>query len=139
KKKFDPTTNKATNDPVFPGSSFKIVVAAAMLEEGGLNEDSTVQTKDLILQSGNKLPNDPGAACDGRDTTLKLAFANSCNSTFGRFAKELGAPTLTDIAKKFGFESPIVLSDKPNLLQTTPSTMDAVHHQAAQLKGDLLA
>ncbi len=139
KKKFDPTTNKATNDPVFPGSSFKIVVAAAMLEEGGLNEDSTVQTSDLILQSGKKLPNDPGAACDGRDTSFKLAFANSCNSTFGRFALQLGATKLSDIAKRFGFESPIVLSDKPNLLQTTPSTMDAVHHKADQLSGDLLA
>ena len=139
KKKFDPTTDKAADDPVFPGSSFKIVVAAAMLEKGGLNENSTVQTKDLILDSGNKLPNDPGAACDGRDTTFRLAFANSCNSTFGRFAKELGAPALSDIAKKFGFESPIVLSDKPNLLQTTPSTMDAVHHKADKLSGDLLA
>jgi peptidoglycan glycosyltransferase len=139
KKKFDPTTNKADDDPVFPGSSFKIVVAAAMLEEGGLNENSTVETSDLILQSGQKLPNDPGAACAGQPTSLKLAFANSCNSTFGRFALQLGADKLSGVAKKFGFESPVVLSDKPNLLQATPSTMDAVHHKAADLKGDLLA
>jgi peptidoglycan glycosyltransferase len=136
KKKFNPTVDKAMNDRFPPGSTFKMVIAAMVLEQGKTKED-TVETKDLILpESGKKLPNDPGAACAGQPTSLLLAFANSCNSTFGRFALDQGSSGPIDaIAKKFGFESSIKVEDN---LKSATSSLTVAGQDPTAIKGDNL-
>lgn len=137
KQKFNATVDKAMGDRVFPGSSFKIVMTAAGLESGRYNSNSTVDTKDLQLpESGQKLPNDPGQACDGRQTSLLLAFANSCNSTYGQMALDLGPGPIEDMAKKFGFEKPVTVEpDMPSVV----STLTAGRNQPLKAHSDALA
>ncbi|MEV4254213.1 penicillin-binding transpeptidase domain-containing protein [Spirillospora sp. NPDC049652] len=87
-----------------PGSSFKTVTAAVGMEELGLTESSTVQSGQLILpESGRPLPNShDGGSCAGQ-ASLKGAFAESCNTTFGKMALDLGIDKLNAGAAKFGF------------------------------------
>ncbi|MFC0042468.1 penicillin-binding transpeptidase domain-containing protein [Actinomadura rayongensis] len=87
-----------------PGSSFKTVVAAMALDELGMTKTSTVNTGPLILpESGNPLPNShDGGSCAG-SAPLIGAFAESCNTTFGRIALDAGIQKLHDESSKFGF------------------------------------
>jgi cell division protein FtsI/penicillin-binding protein 2 len=99
-----PLIDNAMSQTFPPGSSFKTVVAATAMEQMGLNEQSTVDTSQLILPESNKpLPNDSDSGPCGGQAPLKLAFAESCNTTFGRFALKLGIQKLHDAAKNFGF------------------------------------
>lgn len=101
---FKPLVNKALNETFPPGSAFKTVVAAAAMEADGLSTDSTVDTGALILpESGKPLPNShEGGACAG-SASLINAFAESCNTTFGKMAIKMGAVGLNKAAGKFGF------------------------------------
>ncbi|MFC5187806.1 peptidoglycan D,D-transpeptidase FtsI family protein [Actinomadura harenae] len=87
-----------------PGSSFKTVVAAIGMEELHLNENSQVKTGHMTLpESGKELPNShDGGSCAGT-ASLKGAFAESCNTTFGQMALDLGIDKLNAGAAKFGF------------------------------------
>ncbi|WP_034484681.1 peptidoglycan D,D-transpeptidase FtsI family protein [Actinomadura oligospora] len=87
-----------------PGSSFKTVTAAVGMEELNLDENSQVQSGQLTLpESGQPLPNShDGGSCAGT-ASLKGAFAESCNTTFGKMALDLGIDKLNAGAAKFGF------------------------------------
>lgn len=81
-----------------PGSVFKIIVAAAALEEGLVKPD------DVFLCVGEK---DELVGCyeaGGHGLiTFAQAFAFSCNPTFARIGLKLGAEKLIEYGKKFGF------------------------------------
>ncbi|GAA2098118.1 penicillin-binding transpeptidase domain-containing protein [Actinomadura alba] len=115
KADFKPLVNKALNETFPPGSSFKTVVAAIEMTEKGLNLNSTVRTDPLILpETGRRLPNShEGGACK-QTAPLISAFAESCNTTFGRMALDMKAATLNSGAAKFGFGKKIPV--EPDLL-----------------------
>ncbi|MBA2699656.1 MAG: penicillin-binding protein 2 [Nocardioidaceae bacterium] len=97
-------TNRASQEIYPPGSTFKLVVAAAALSNG-YSPDSTVKggtTLDLP-QSSATLTNEGGSDCGGSEITLTQALAVSCNVSFGDLGLKLGAQTLQDQAEKFGF------------------------------------
>lgn len=91
-----------------PGSVFKIVTAAAAIEEGDLSPDSLVEggTELPLPQTNRTISNDGGAQCDGPGptTTLRTAFAQSCNTTFAQLAMDVGAEGMAATAEEFGFE-----------------------------------
>lgn len=91
-----------------PGSTFKVVTAAAALESGDFTPDSVIPgPKEYRLPGTNRtLPNWTGTECgpDGK-TTLRDALAISCNTAFAWLGNELGADALRDQAEKFGFET----------------------------------
>ncbi|MFC4908700.1 peptidoglycan D,D-transpeptidase FtsI family protein [Actinomadura gamaensis] len=105
-----PLIDNAMSQTFPPGSSFKIVVAALGMEELGLNEDSTVQSGQLRLpESGQLLPNShDGGSCAGT-ASLKGAFAESCNTTFGKMALDLTIDKLSQGASRFGFGQSVQL------------------------------
>lgn len=105
KKSGSPMLNKAMNETFAPGSSFKIVDAAAALESGGLTKDSPVDASGLTLpESGLPLPNShDGGACGGGSPPLIDSFRESCNTTFGRLALNLGRQRLGAMASRFGW------------------------------------
>jgi len=90
-----------------PGSTFKVVTAAAALESGRFEPDSILPgPKTYTLPGSNvELPNWTGTACgpDGK-VTLAEALAISCNTAFAWLGNELGDDALRDQAEKFGFE-----------------------------------
>ena len=97
----------AYSAPQPPGSTFKIITLAGLLDAGLVkrNEKFPVQTSTTL--EGVELENANGEACGG---SLRESFAESCNSVFAPLGAKLGAKRLVETAEKFGFnEEPPVL------------------------------
>ncbi|MEV0682195.1 penicillin-binding transpeptidase domain-containing protein [Actinosynnema sp. NPDC050436] len=83
-----------------PGSTFKIITAAAALE-GGVPADSPQPCPGRMTIDGRRIvPNDHDF--DKGTIPLHSAFAFSCNTTFAQIAAGLPADALTKQADKFG-------------------------------------
>lgn len=103
----NPAVNRAIAGDLYPpGSTFKLVTAAAALSSGKFTEESQIPgpaTLDLPLTTTN-LPTDDHRPCGpGDKTSLTHALEISCNSAFGWLGMELGADELGAQAAKFGF------------------------------------
>jgi hypothetical protein len=81
-----------------PGSTFKLVVAAAALR-GHIDVDTPLATGYQAVD-GRWLPNAGGELCGG---TLQAALAYSCNSAFAELAHRLGFDPLLGTAARLGF------------------------------------
>jgi cell division protein FtsI/penicillin-binding protein 2 len=83
-----------------PGSTFKIVTAAAALQTRKVALDSPVDCPATTVVGEREVPND--RFFDLGTVPLRTAFARSCNTTFARLAADLGAGALTDAAHQMG-------------------------------------
>lgn len=102
----DPRLNRGTQDNYPPGSVFKVVVAAAALEQG-YDTDTTIAAPDVLdlPQSSATIQNFGGSSCNGgADDTLIHALTISCNTAFAQLGIELGESTLRDVAERFGID-----------------------------------
>lgn len=100
-----PLNNRAIEETLPPGSTFKLVTAAAALESGKYQPDSEVKggrALDLPLTTTD-LVNEGGSDCGGDPITLTQALQVSCNVSFGSLGLELGDEALREQAQKFGF------------------------------------
>lgn len=119
----NPMLNRATRELYPPGSTFKLVTAAAALEDGKQPTDQVESPAQLTLpNTQTKLGNDTN--CGGEQTTIAHALAVSCNTAFANLALELGDDKLREQAKKFGFGSP-VRSDVNSVASRFPDNPDA--------------
>ena len=103
--KLRPMDNRAIEERLPPGSTFKLVTAAAALESGKYEPDTQVPggaSLDLP-QSSSKLPNEGGGSCGGEKITLTRALQVSCNVAFGSVGLKLGGAALQAQAEKFGW------------------------------------
>jgi peptidoglycan glycosyltransferase len=104
-----PLLNRATQGlpaPVFvPGSTFKVVTAAAALDSGKFTPESTFDDPGYCIEYGKRVFNyadQSGPESFGR-VDFSTAVEHSINSVFCELGKELGARTVLDYAKRFGF------------------------------------
>jgi peptidoglycan glycosyltransferase len=101
-----PLVNRAIADVYPPGSTFKLVTAAAALSSGDYTPQTRVKggtTLDLP-QTSTDLVNENGSGCGGSRITLTRALAVSCNVSFGDIGLKLGDDALREQAEKFGFD-----------------------------------
>lgn len=87
-----------------PGSVFKILTAAAMLENGtspSTPVEAPVST--LLPNTDTSVSNVNGSACGDGMPTLTQAFAQSCNTAFVIASEKLPKDALEDMAARFGF------------------------------------
>ncbi|MDW4908065.1 penicillin-binding transpeptidase domain-containing protein [Streptomyces sp. ADMS] len=100
-----PLVNRAIRQPLPPGSTFKLVVAAAALEDGlyGSVDDRTDSPDPYTLPGTiRELTNEnPNAPCE--NATIRVALQYSCNNVFGKMAVDLGQDKVRAMAEKFGF------------------------------------
>ncbi|GAA2823514.1 penicillin-binding transpeptidase domain-containing protein [Crossiella cryophila] len=83
-----------------PGSTFKVVTAAAVLQAGKADPGTVLPCpkEDVIKQ--RRVRNDDNF--DLGEVPLSTAFAQSCNTTFARLAADLPTSTLPDAARQLG-------------------------------------
>ncbi|WP_210651011.1 penicillin-binding protein 2 [Nocardioides sp. SYSU D00065] len=101
----EPLINRAIGTTLPPGSTFKLVTAAAAIESGDYDADSMVPGgfRFRLPQSSVSIPNHDGGDCGGRRITMTQAMQVSCNVTFLSLANELGVEAMAEQAEAFGF------------------------------------
>jgi peptidoglycan glycosyltransferase len=98
-----PLVNRATQGQFPPGSTFKVVTAAAGLESGVITPETTINAPGSIIDEGHELANDGNQ--DWGDISLDTALTNSVNTWFGQLGQKLGQDKLFSMMEKFGFNS----------------------------------
>jgi penicillin-binding protein A len=108
KPSFDPNAddcganrNVATQDRFPPGSTMKVVTAAAALDSGKFDPGSQVDGSNGKEISGAPLDNF-GQEDFGR-IDLRTALTNSVNTAWASVAEDLGKETMAEYMDKFGF------------------------------------
>lgn len=98
-----PLSNRAAREIYPPGSTFKLVTAAAALADGK-TPDSTVASPDRLKLPGTStfLPN--SSSCGGTEVSITQALKVSCNTAFANLGLELGQDKLRRQAQLFGFD-----------------------------------
>lgn len=93
--------NKSVTDTYEPGSTFKVITAAAALEEHVVNENSS------FFCPGFKVVEDRKISCANTDGHGAQSFAdgvrNSCNPVFMDVALKLGSDKFMEYFRSFGF------------------------------------
>jgi penicillin-binding protein A len=130
----EPLLNRAIQTTLPPGSTFKLVTAAAALESGKYTADGDVPggpTYQLPQTSGDTgLIDNEGRSCGTDKIPFEQALAQSCNTTFARLGVELGGDALKEQADKFGFDQRYLTDIGPQAVSTFPS--DATEPEAGQ-------
>ena len=114
----------AVSAPQPPGSSFKIITAAAALEAGVAKPSSSYPVRTYATLSGVKMRNASDEECGG---SLSNSFAHSCNSVFGPVGAKLGAKRLVAAAERFGFNQELdVPAAKVNTIPKAKDLKDSL-------------
>ncbi|HEY0188097.1 MAG TPA: penicillin-binding protein 2 [Cellulomonas sp.] len=125
----DPLVNKATSENYPPGSTFKLITAAAALESGDYTADTEVSAPDSLTLPGTSttLNNFGGSSCSSSgEMTLSDALEISCNTAFAQLGADLGDDAIRDQAEKFGFDAEDNLTIPMTVADSTyPSDVDA--------------
>ncbi len=98
-----PLLNRATQGLYPPGSTFKVVTAAAGLEAGVITPETTIDAPGSLEVEGQPLENDFSE--DFGAIALDTALTNSVNTWFGQLGQQLGQERLFETMEKFGFNS----------------------------------
>ena len=92
--------NKALNDTYEPGSTFKILTLAAALEEGVVDETTTVNCGGSVTISGQTIH------CSNKNghglQTLVQSVGNSCNPAFINYGLRVGNEKFYQYMESFG-------------------------------------
>ncbi|MFI6657019.1 peptidoglycan D,D-transpeptidase FtsI family protein [Streptomyces sp. NPDC050523] len=145
----DPMLNRALRETYPPGSTFKVVTAAAALENGLYNSaDSATNSPLPYIMKGTttELKNEGNIPC--KNATLRTALKVSCNTVFGKIGADLGNDKMLSEAKKFGFDqeqftptrsAASVFSDNMNSSQTALSSIGQYNTAATPLQMAMVA
>lgn len=129
-----PLLNRAIQELYPPGSTFKLVTAAAALERG-ISPDATFPDlrEATLPQTSATIGNFGGRLCNGGNPiTLRRAVEVSCNTTFAQLGLSLGADELIAQAERFGlnresdFQLPLVPSQIPTELDPPQTAQSAI-------------
>jgi peptidoglycan glycosyltransferase len=98
-----PLYDRATQGQYPPGSTFKVVTAAAGLDSGAITPETTIDAPGTLEVEGTPLANDFNQDFFGAG--LDTALTNSVNTWFGQLGQQLGNDTLFEYMERFGFNA----------------------------------
>ncbi|GGQ11480.1 peptidoglycan D,D-transpeptidase FtsI family protein [Streptomyces roseolilacinus] len=101
-----PMLNRALREIYPPGSTFKVLTAAAALENGvikDINAPTDTPEPYFLPLSRTTMKNHAGG-CE--NASLNYAMEVSCNSVFAKLGDEVGRDKMVEMAEKFGFNNP---------------------------------
>jgi peptidoglycan glycosyltransferase len=101
-----PLLNRATNGLFTPGSTFKVVTAAAALDARKFTPESVFTDPGYCTEYGQRVSNaaSPDGPAEAFGTvTLAQGLEHSINSVFCNVGKTIGAGTILNESRKFGF------------------------------------
>ena len=124
----DPLLNRAINQRYPPGSTFKVIVAAAALQ-AGRKPDTLVDCphRYKLPQSTKELRNFGDESCSGNQVTLENALTNSYNTAFAKLGVDLGESDVRRQAEAFGINGePLSVP-----LRVSPSSLGEIPDDAS--------
>lgn len=100
-----PLQNRAIEDVLPPGSTFKLVTASAALDKAGFTPDTKVPGGFALNlpQTTKDLHNENNTSCGGSKITLTRALEVSCNVAFGSVGLKVGEQKLREQSAEYGF------------------------------------
>lgn len=122
----EPLLNRAIQTRLPPGSTFKIVTAAAAIENGLADgaESLVPGGPRYRLPQTTVVIDNGGRDCGTDKITLTQALENSCNTTFLALADDLGLEKMLTQAEAFGFNSVYLDDLRPQARSVFPDDMD---------------
>jgi peptidoglycan glycosyltransferase len=96
-----PLLNRTTQELYPPGSTFKVVTAAAALDTGKVTPETIIDGASPQTFSGVPLSNFGNQSYG--PITFTDALTNSVNTVFAKVGEDVGASTLVEYMKRFGF------------------------------------
>ncbi|MFD5493216.1 penicillin-binding transpeptidase domain-containing protein [Streptomyces sp. GDS52] len=119
-----PMLNRAVRQTYPPGSTFKVVTAAAALDAGAVTDlDAPTDSPDPYLLPGTTTRLTNGSrGCT--DASVREAFTWSCNTVFAKLGVATGLADLTATAEGFGFNEDGLRIPFPVARSTFDTTMD---------------
>ncbi|GHH70795.1 peptidoglycan D,D-transpeptidase FtsI family protein [Promicromonospora soli] len=146
---YGPTVNRGINATYPPGSTFKLLTAAAAVEYEGMSPDTQIPAPDVYqlpgtTGDGGSVQNFGGETCSATgEMTLKDALRISCNTAFLGLANEVGKDGMQQMFEDFGFTESIdipmstSIGAYPGLSDTAKDDSDARIALSGMGQGDL--
>jgi peptidoglycan glycosyltransferase len=98
-----PLLDRATQGQYPPGSTFKVVTAAAGLDSGTITPETTIDAPGTLDVQGQPLQNDFDQSFG--PISLDTALTNSVNTWFAQLGERVDEETLFEYMDRFGFNS----------------------------------
>lgn len=122
-----PLINRTIRGSLYhPGSTFKLLVAAAGIDSGTFTTESTVPNPARLQlpNSTAEITNSGGGTCGpGEEASLTDAIRLSCNIPMAQFGDAVGERTLREYAEAFGFGESVDVP-MPSTASVFPRGMD---------------
>jgi peptidoglycan glycosyltransferase len=124
----DPLLNRTINQRYPPGSTFKVIVAAAALQNGRTPDTQIDCPRRYRLpQSTRELRNFGDEPCSAAKVTLQQALTNSYNTAFAKLGVDVGESELRRAANAFGIGGDALQTP----LRVSPSSLGEIGDDAA--------
>jgi stage V sporulation protein D (sporulation-specific penicillin-binding protein) len=103
----DDYRDRAVQDAYEPGSTYKLVTAAAAIDSGKVTPGELFQSGGVLEVGGRRIYNAvDGLTPDPRGDTLETIIADSLNIGAAKVAMSIGGKTFYDMERRLGFGDP---------------------------------
>jgi peptidoglycan glycosyltransferase len=132
-----PLLNRATSGLYPPGSTFKTVTAAAVIESGVADPETRLPCPDELVVTGHTIVNFMEGLADFMEKeNLREAYQYSCNTAFAQLGLMLGEERFSEYSKRFGLMYPALAPLQSPDFTDLPAAVSVIAHDRSFLERD---